>query len=80
MVAEELFNKDGSRNLDYIKNFKTHKYIKIVSFVGYQQNFVESFASNNKDSNIDAEVQAYELAPTAQIKEILVFELKPVLS
>lgn len=77
-MIHDFFNRDGQKNLKYINNFKTHKYVKIVSFVGYERNYIEAIASDNKDSNIDVETLVHEIAPTAIIKDIFTFETKSI--
>lgn len=78
MKLYDFWSEQGKKSLNYAKNFKTHKYIKIVSFIGYQQNYVEAFASNNETDNTDIELMVEEIAPTAEIKSVLIFEAKEI--
>lgn len=75
-MFHNFFKNDGQKNPLYAANFKSAKYLKIVCFVGYGRNYIESIPSNSPTDHSDLENQLNEIAPTYIIESIDVFEVK----
>lgn len=71
----KYFLNDGCKNPKYADNFKHVKYIKIVTFIGYERNYVESIPSDNPSDHEDVKKVVMEIAPTAIITGIEVFNI-----
>jgi hypothetical protein len=69
------FLPDGQKNPKYADNFKHVKYLKIVTFIGYERNYVESIPSDNPTDHSDVDKILTEIAPTYIITSINVFNI-----
>jgi len=69
------FLPDGQKNPKYADNFKSVKYLKVVTFVGYERNYVESIPSDDPEDHSDVAKILTEIAPTYIITSINVFNI-----